>query len=304
MAPDQQIKLKSYRFTHECYAMALYHCLKHPAETVCGLFLGKIVKEGTTDTNNSNSKNSGPSKTNTYPYARFVRTVPLTHSHALSPTLKLAFISAEKLAEKEGLEILGFYGANKISFTQKVYGDNQANQAAINSSYTWLPLYKGIFEKLQLNIPYATAWLLDAKVIQYEEFPFIGFTTLNNQHTMNKNSTPAVCDPLVNVSKDLINHSSISVIKGVASKDADMNAAAAELLSDEMIVEGVGGKQNQDDEPWVVTKERAIPVTAGILKKRIGAMEHNLVCDWDDHLRDCSCDWTNNALNERLKLLD
>ncbi|CAD7934369.1 unnamed protein product [Amoebophrya sp. A120] len=135
-------KIKSYTFEHGAYALPLYHSLKYSANPVCGFLMGRI--EG----NNA---------------VVFERAVPFSHTHALSPTLKMACHCAETLCAggEKSLEILGLYVANDI----------------IQKTESLHPLHRNIYERLVQNNPASSVWIIDASRLEQEEiFAYRGYT--------------------------------------------------------------------------------------------------------------------------------
>ena len=84
--------------------------------------------------------------------------VPLFHTHSLAPTLKLAFTGIEKYAQREGLEVLGFYFANG------------------NGSLDLPLLHRSIADKLVANSRdgLGSVWVLEASRVPFEAPAFKG----------------------------------------------------------------------------------------------------------------------------------
>ncbi|CAD7932998.1 unnamed protein product [Amoebophrya sp. A25] len=134
-------KIKSYSFTNEAYALAVYHTLKHSNCQVSGFLLGRV--DGTS--------------------VSFERAVPFSHSHALAPTLKLACVAAEALGKSEDgkqLELLGYYCGNELADAKKELK----------------PIHRNVFERFVQNNPAASAWLIDTEKLDDDVFALKGFT--------------------------------------------------------------------------------------------------------------------------------
>ena len=244
----------NYKFSYPAYTLAVYHTLKHPSETCCGVFLGRQLDGGKT--------------------VVFERCVPLTHTQALSPTLKLACIAAETLAKKsdeetgkskeQPLEIVGFYCANRVAFSKpdSLYAENSAS---ISSSLAWLPLYKGIFEKIQANCPKATAWLLNGAMVSNQRFAFQGYTNV----VCEGDKARAAGGANQNLAKpaELLNSYAIGIdcvsLDGENNDIADEEAAAAATSTE--LAKKMG------------RMTRPIPDTFAKMAERIKKSEHTLV---------------------------
>merc|ERR1719316_2013827 len=101
------------------------HGFKHSSETVTGVLIGSINQKA----------------------VQIVDAVPLFHTHALAPMLKVAFTLIEKHCQLEEKQIVGLYYANDkpsdtISHTARVMAD-----------------------KVLANSPGASLWSLNAEKI-------------------------------------------------------------------------------------------------------------------------------------------
>eukprot|EP00392_Amoebophrya_sp_AT5.2_P001827 g1832.t1 len=132
-------KIKSYSWEHPAYALAVYHSLRNSGSTCCGFLLGRAEgKDG----------------------MKFHESVPFSHTHALSPTLKMACHATEVYAQSKDLEICGLYVANELlPKTKELY-----------------PIYRNIFERFTQNNNQSTVWILDGARLEEEAFAFRGFT--------------------------------------------------------------------------------------------------------------------------------
>jgi len=114
--------VKTYVFHPQAYAKALMHGYKHSSEPVVGIFVGCV---------------SGSA-------LKVMDAIPLFHTHALGPMLKIACLLIEQYCRGiEGLEIVGLYHASS------------------SGSLEVAPV-KAIADKIASNFAMASVWAIDA----------------------------------------------------------------------------------------------------------------------------------------------
>ncbi|CAE7941847.1 EMB2731, partial [Symbiodinium sp. KB8] len=123
-----------YSFSPKAYAKAVLHSCKHSAAPVLGLLLGS-----------ANGK-----------VLKVADAIPLFHTHALGPMLKIACMLAEEHCKAAGdLEIVGLYHATPSGSTE-------------------MTPVKAIADKLAQNFASASVWTLDASKLPEKQFAFKG----------------------------------------------------------------------------------------------------------------------------------
>eukprot|EP00439_Symbiodinium_sp_Y106_P004719 s6579_g1.t1 len=126
--------LTGYSFSPKAYAKAVLHSCKHSAAPVLGLLLGT-----------ANGK-----------VLKVADAIPLFHTHALGPMLKIACMLAEEHCKAAGdLEIVGLYHATPSGSTE-------------------MTPVKAIADKLAQNFASASVWTLDASKLPEKQFAFKG----------------------------------------------------------------------------------------------------------------------------------
>eukprot|EP00490_Sorites_sp_Unknown_P018397 CAMPEP_0114643288 /NCGR_PEP_ID=MMETSP0191-20121206/3299_1 /TAXON_ID=126664 /ORGANISM="Sorites sp." /LENGTH=195 /DNA_ID=CAMNT_0001855563 /DNA_START=29 /DNA_END=616 /DNA_ORIENTATION=+ len=131
-----------YSFNPEAYAKAVLHVCKHSSSSVLGLFLGhadgKVIK--------------------------VVDTVPLFHTHALGPMLKIACMLAEEHCKSTDAswEIVGIYHATPSGSTE-------------------MTPVKAIADKIAANFASASVWSLDAGKLPEKQFAFKGMGRVKDE---------------------------------------------------------------------------------------------------------------------------
>merc|ERR1719263_2769861 len=130
---------KKYVFEPQAYAKAIMHGCKHSSDVVTGVLIGSV----------SNAK-----------VMKVVDVIPLFHTHALGPMLKIAFLLIEQYCRTDdrGLEILGLYFAHPD-------GNSDANY----------PPVKAVAEKILSNCPQATVWSMDLSKLPDNKFAMGGY---------------------------------------------------------------------------------------------------------------------------------
>mmetsp|Transcript_26503 Transcript_26503/g.69129 ORF Transcript_26503/g.69129 Transcript_26503/m.69129 type:complete len:211 (+) Transcript_26503:45-677(+) len=114
--------IAAYAFHPHAYAKALMHSSKHSSEAVIGIFVGRV--SGST--------------------MKVVDAIPLFHTHALGPMLKVACLLIEQYCRSVGdLEIVGLYHASASGLLD-------------------VAPVKAIADKIASNFAMATVWAVDA----------------------------------------------------------------------------------------------------------------------------------------------
>mmetsp|Transcript_24033 Transcript_24033/g.66838 ORF Transcript_24033/g.66838 Transcript_24033/m.66838 type:complete len:197 (+) Transcript_24033:116-706(+) len=133
--PACGISARSYVFEPKAYAKAVMHCFKHSSDACIGVFVGSASAEA----------------------LKIVDAIPLFHTHALAPMLKVAFMLVDEHCRTVGdLEIVGIYHATAHGGTE-------------------ITPVKNVADKVASNFIGASVWTLDAlKLSMRQEFPFIG----------------------------------------------------------------------------------------------------------------------------------
>mmetsp|Transcript_17993 Transcript_17993/g.49986 ORF Transcript_17993/g.49986 Transcript_17993/m.49986 type:complete len:213 (-) Transcript_17993:121-759(-) len=125
---------KTFVFHPKAYAKALLHSCKHSSEAVIGIFIG----------------------TSTGKVVKVLDCMPLFHTHALAPMLKMACMLIEEHCRSVGdLEIVGIYHAEPHGI-----GD----MAAV----------KPIADKLAANFSSCSVWTVDAAKLPQKQFALRG----------------------------------------------------------------------------------------------------------------------------------
>jgi len=125
---------KTYAFDPKAYAKAVMHGCKHSSEAVTGIFIGCV---------------SGK-------VLKLVDAIPLFHTHALAPMLKVACMLIEQHCRTVGnLEIVGMYYASP------------------SGSLDITPV-KAIADKIASNFAMASVWALDAAKLPERQFALKG----------------------------------------------------------------------------------------------------------------------------------
>merc|ERR1719401_2368954 len=123
-----------YAFDPKAYAKAVMHSCKHSSEGVTGIFIGSV---------------SGK-------VLKVVDCIPLFHTHALAPMLKVACMLIEQHCRTVGnLEIVGMYYASP------------------SGSLDITPV-KAIADKIASNFAIASIWALDAAKLPERQFALKG----------------------------------------------------------------------------------------------------------------------------------
>jgi len=127
--------ITAYAFHPHAYAKALMHGYKHSSEAVLGIFVGRA--SGST--------------------MKVVDAIPLFHTHALGPMLKIACLLIEQYCRSVGdLEIIGVY------------------HASASGSLDVAPV-KAIADKIASNFAMATVWAIDAAKMSKSHCALTGY---------------------------------------------------------------------------------------------------------------------------------
>ncbi|CAJ1396656.1 unnamed protein product [Effrenium voratum] len=142
MAPSAgSSSFKGYAFDPKAYAKAVLHGCKHSSSSVVGLLLG-----------------NGDGKV-----LKVLDVVPLFHTHALAPMLKIACMLAEEHCKAVGgMEIVGLYHAT-------------------GSGSTEMTPVKAIAEKVAANFAAASVWTLDASKLAEKQFALKGMGRVKDE---------------------------------------------------------------------------------------------------------------------------
>uniref|UniRef100_A0A7S1A9U7 MPN domain-containing protein n=1 Tax=Noctiluca scintillans TaxID=2966 RepID=A0A7S1A9U7_NOCSC len=174
---------KTYAFEPKAYAKAVMHCCKHSSEGVTGVFVGQVNQK----------------------VLRIVDAVPLFHTHALAPLLKVAFMLIEQYCQgSTGLEIVGLY-----------YASSHGPSVEIT------PI-KGIAEKLVSNFSAASIWTLDPAKLPEGRFALQG-------KAYPKDEWKPISSDSITLSEEALKHTGriISELKYLEIEDFDDHLADA-----------------------------------------------------------------------------
>mmetsp|Transcript_134554 Transcript_134554/g.287896 ORF Transcript_134554/g.287896 Transcript_134554/m.287896 type:complete len:211 (+) Transcript_134554:111-743(+) len=174
-----------YAFDPKAYAKAVMHSCKHSSEGVTGIFIGSV---------------SGK-------VLKVVDCLPLFHTHALAPMLKVACMLIEQHCRALGnnLEIVGVYYASP-------------------SGAVDITPIKAIGEKIASNFSSASMWALDAAKLVEKQFALKGWV-----HS--KDDWKAISADASSLSDEALKHTSrlVSEMKYIEVVDFDDHLAGKSL---------------------------------------------------------------------------
>ncbi|CAK9002779.1 unnamed protein product [Durusdinium trenchii] len=131
-----------YAFHPQAYAKAVLHLCKHSSSSVLGLFLGHADGR----------------------VMKVLEAIPLFHTHALGPMLKVACMLAEEHCKSTDatMEIVGIYHATASGSTE-------------------MTPVKAIADKIAANFAAASVWTLDASKLPEKQFAFKGMGRVKDE---------------------------------------------------------------------------------------------------------------------------
>merc|ERR1712232_363954 len=181
---------KTYAFDPKAYAKAVMHGCKHSSDAVIGIFIGcasgKLLK--------------------------VVDAIPLFHTHALAPMLKIACMLIEQHCQNlgGGIEIVGMY------------------HATASGAVDYKPV-QAIADTIAENFAGATVWCIDAAKMAERQFALRGW--LNVKELNGKEDWKGISGDSVSLSDEAKKHTSrvISEMKCLELIDFDDHLGDASL---------------------------------------------------------------------------